>query len=75
MKERLGNYISEYSVRNKDDQNIPVYSVTNANGFCTEYFGKEVASKDKKTYKLVPRNYFAYNPSRINVGSIYCQNK
>ena len=75
MKERLGNYISEYSVRNKDDQNIPVYSVTNANGFCTEYFGKEVASKDKKTYKLVPRNYFAYNPSRINVGSIDCQTK
>ena len=66
----LGNYITEYSVRNKSDEDIPVYSVTNSQGFCTEYFDKEVASKDKKTYKIVPRGYFAYNPSRINVGSV-----
>ena len=39
-KVRLGNYIHEYSKRNKDNDNIPVYSVTNSNGFCTEYFSK-----------------------------------
>ena len=66
----LGNYIREYSVRNKADADIPVYSVTNSQGFCREYFGKEVASKDKTTYKIVPYGYFAYNPSRINVGSV-----
>ena len=66
----LGDYVTEYSVRNKSDEDIPVYSVTNSQGFCTEYFDKEVASKDKKTYKIVPRGYFAYNPSRINVGSV-----
>ena len=66
----LSEYVTEYSVRNKADEDIPVYSVTNSQGFCTEYFGKEVASKDKTTYKIVPRGYFAYNPSRINVGSI-----
>ena len=66
----LGDYITEYSVRNKSDENIPVYSVTNSQGFCTEYFDKEVASKDKSTYKIVPRGFFAYNPSRINVGSV-----
>lgn len=49
---------------------LPVYSVTNEKGFCTGYFSKEVASKDKSTYKIVPRGYFAYNPSRINVGSV-----
>ena len=70
MKVRLGNYINEYSVRNKNDENIPVYSVTNTKGFCRDYFGKEVASKDKTTYKIVPRGYFAFNPSRINVGSV-----
>ena len=66
----IGNYITEYSVRNKENEDIPVYSVTNSQGFCTEYFDKEVASKDKTTYKIVPRGYFAYNPSRINVGSV-----
>ena len=70
MKERLGNYIQEYSVRNKAEEDISVYSVTNTQGFCQDYFGKEVASKDKSTYKIVPRGCFAYNPSRINVGSV-----
>ena len=70
MKVRLGDYISEYSVRNKAEDDIPVYSVTNTQGFCQDYFGKEVASKDKSTYKIVPKGYFAYNPSRINVGSV-----
>ena len=70
MKARLGAYIREYSVRNKSEEDIPVYSVTNTQGFCQDYFGKEVASKDKSTYKIVPRGHFAYNPSRINVGSV-----
>ena len=70
MKVKLGGYIQEYAVRNKANEDIPVYSVTNTQGFCQDYFGKEVASKDKSTYKIVPRGYFAYNPSRINVGSV-----
>lgn len=70
MRVKLGNYISEYSVRNKKSEDIPVYSVTNTQGFCRDYFGKEVASKDKSTYKIVPKGCFAYNPSRINVGSV-----
>ena len=69
-KVRLGDYIHEYSKRNKDNANIPVYSVTNTSGFCTEFFSKEVASKDKTTYKIVKKGFFAYNPSRINVGSV-----
>jgi len=71
---RIEELISEYSVRNKKSEDIPVYSVTNDRGFCTGYFSKEVASKDKSTYKIVPRGYFAYNPSRINVGSVDWQN-
>ena len=70
MIKKLGTAISEYSVRNKLDEDIPVYSVTNEQGFCTGYFSKDVASKDRTTYKIVPYGYFAYNPSRINVGSI-----
>ena len=67
---KIEEVISEYSVRNKFNEDIPVYSVTNEKGFCTGYFSKEVASKDKSTYKIVPKGYFAYNPSRINVGSV-----
>lgn len=74
MITRLGDLISEYSVRNKLDEDIPVFSVTNEQGFCTGYFSKEVASNDRTTYKIVPRGYFAYNPSRINVGSVGWQN-
>ena len=70
MKKRLGDYIQEYSVRNKSGEDIPVCSITNSQGFCRDYFSKEVASKDKTTYKIVPRGCFAYNPSRINVGSV-----
>lgn len=70
MKVNIEEVIYEYSVRNKLDEDIPVYSVTNNKGFCTGYFSKDVASKDKSTYKIVPQGYFAYNPSRINVGSV-----
>lgn len=75
MKVRLGDYIQEYSVKNKYNEDIPVYSITNSKGFCKDYFSKDVASKDKTTYKIVPRGYFAYNPSRINVGSVDWQRK
>ena len=67
---KLGSVISEYSVRNKQDEDIPVYSVTNEQGFCTGYFSKDVASENRTNYKVVPYGYFAYNPSRINVGSV-----
>lgn len=72
---KLSNFISEYSVRNKSGEDIPVYSVTNKEGFCRDYFSKDVASQDRSTYKIVPRGCFAYNPSRINVGSVDWQHK
>lgn len=44
---KLESVISEYSTRNKQDEDIPVYSVTNEQGFCTGYFNKDVSSKDR----------------------------
>ena len=67
---RLGNFIEEHCEKNKKGEDIPVFSVTNTNGFCTEYFSKDVSSKDKSNYKIVHKGFFAYNPSRINVGSV-----
>jgi type I restriction enzyme, S subunit len=70
--EFLGDHILETSLRNKQDARIEVYSVTNTAGFLpsNEYFSKDVYSKNTKTYKIVRPGQFAYNPSRINVGSV-----
>lgn len=54
--ERLGEYISEYSVRNKDNEDIQVYSVTNTNGFCTEYFVRMWQVKIKQIIRLFQRD-------------------
>jgi len=34
------------------------------------FFDRKVYSVDLKPYKVVMENYFAYNPYRVNVGSI-----
>lgn len=73
----ISDLISAYSLRNTENRSLPVYSVTNSHGFTlsTEYFNKKVFSKDTSNYKIVPFGAFAYNPSRINVGSISWQDK
>lgn len=75
IKTKLRNLVTEYSVRNKKGLCTDVYSVTNSQGFIpsTDYFSKEVFSKDLTTYKIVKRGMVAYNPSRINVGSVAVQ--
>ena len=68
----LGSLVNEYSERNRALACTDVYSVTNSEGFTpsTDYFSKEVFSKNISSYKVVRRGMFAYNPSRVNVGSI-----
>jgi len=63
---------TELSVRNNGEQCQRVLSVTNTNGFILpeNQFERRVASEDLSNYKLVRRGQYAYNPSRINVGSI-----
>lgn len=60
--ERVGNLADD----------IPVLSVTNSSGFrpSEEYFSKQVFSMNISNYKVVRKTQFAYNPSRVNVGSI-----
>lgn len=60
--------------KNKDNLPYKSYSVTNENGFVpqNEQFenGGTMATADKRMYYIVSKNSFAYNPARINVGSI-----
>jgi len=54
------------------EQSIEVWSVSNREGFVRNegYFNDRVASDNISNYKIVKPGYFAYNPARINVGSI-----
>lgn len=68
----LKECIYQVSEKNKGNKNTNVYSVSNKEGFITqnEQFGRELASEDRSNYKIVKKDDFAYNPARINVGSI-----
>ncbi len=69
---KLNKLLNQISIKNKNNLDVPVLSVSNKFGFIpqSEQFEEEVASDDKSNYKLVKLNQFAYNPARINVGSI-----
>lgn len=64
----------------KNKENLPLesYSITNESGFVPqdEKFenGGTMREADKRMYYIVSPNSFAYNPARINVGSIGYQN-
>ncbi|WP_300966837.1 restriction endonuclease subunit S, partial [uncultured Alistipes sp.] len=70
---KLGNVIAQISQRNKSGKEMVVLSVNNKQGFIeqSEQFEERIiASDDTSNYKMVCINDFAYNPARINVGSI-----
>lgn len=70
---RLGDLIRQVSVRNRDESNENVMSVSNKYGFIAQseqFEERSVASDDTSNYKVVSKGTFAYNPARINVGSI-----
>ena len=50
-----------------------MFSVTNDRGFIPQseqFEGRDMVGEDIKAYKIIHSNDFAYNPARINVGSI-----
>jgi type I restriction enzyme S subunit len=70
-RRKLGTMIYEISQRNQKGA-LRVLSVTNHRGFVLpeDQFERRVASQNLDNYKVVCKGQFAYNPSRINVGSI-----
>ena len=70
---RIGDVIEQISERNKDKSIDMVLSVSNKQGFINQseqFEDRIIASEDTSYYKIVHKNDFAYNPARINVGSI-----
>ena len=69
---KLSEVLKEKTERNRNNETDLVLSVTNSQGFVKQsyYFEGTVHSEDISNYKLIRKNEFAYNPSRINVGSV-----
>lgn len=63
---------NEVSIRNKSDKQLTVLSCTKYDGLVPslEYFGRQIFSDDTSTYKIVPKNHFAYATNHIEEGSI-----
>ena len=74
----MGEHIIVSKQKNKDNLSLPAFSISNKNGFIPqeEQFGKDntYSKTDKSSNYIVKPKYFAYNPARINVGSIAYQN-
>ena len=69
----LGDIITQVNNKNEQNKDFEVLSVSNKYGFIPQseqFDDHEVASANKSNYKIVKQNDFAYNPARINVGSI-----
>ena len=60
--------------KNKDDLDLEPYAITNEHGFIRQSEAHDdfgyMKDTDRKAYNIVMPNSFAYNPARINVGSI-----
>lgn len=73
QKIKLDKLITISNERNKNNEDIRVLSISNKLGFISQeeqFEDRIVASSDTNNYKIVKKGYFAYNPARINVGSI-----
>ena len=71
---KFSDFVFPAGVRNSDNLPFESYSVSNDRGFVPqdEQFenGGTPSQADKRAYWIVEPGSFAYNPARINVGSI-----
>ncbi len=72
--DRLSIYdiADEVTIRNTNHDQLVVLSCTKYDGLVPslEYFGRKIFSDDLSTYKIVPKNTFAYATNHIEEGSI-----
>ncbi|MDT7849400.1 restriction endonuclease subunit S [Methylophilus sp. VKM B-3414] len=69
----LNDVLVKNSSKNRNCEFTLVQSVTNKHGFINQdelFEGRVIASKDLSNYYIIKKGAFAYNPSRIDVGSL-----
>lgn len=72
-EKKLEEILIKNKEKNKNNQYTLVQSISNKYGFVNqdEYFeDRKIASNNLSNYYVVKNKNFAYNPSRINVGSL-----
>jgi type I restriction enzyme S subunit len=74
-KKKLGELTFKVGKKNKENISYPVYSINNQEGFLPqseqfEGLDSNERGYDISMYKIIYKETFAYNPARINVGSI-----
>ena len=71
---KFSEFVKNVAVRNKAGVELECYAVTNDRGFISQKEAHDdfgyMADVDTTAYNIVPPSSFAYNPARINVGSI-----
>ncbi|AWN66574.1 restriction endonuclease subunit S [Lactococcus lactis subsp. lactis] len=70
---KLKDFTIKTGKENSEGEDYPAYSVSNKLGLVSQtkqFDGSRLDFLDKTAYKFVNQGEFAYNPARINVGSI-----
>ena len=71
---KFADFTWDAGKRNKKDLDLEPYAITNEHGFIRQRDAHDdfgyMKDTDRKAYNIVQPNSFAYNPARINVGSI-----
>ena len=70
---KLSEILIKWNKKNKDNKYSYVESVSNKFGFIAQneqFEDRNIASNDTSNYYVIEKGVFAYNPSRLNVGSL-----
>ena len=71
---KIGDFTVRTKERNKSNLDLNPFAITNNHGFIAQNEAHDtfgyMKNVDRRTYVIVKPNSFAYNPSRINVGSL-----
>lgn len=71
---KFKDFTKQTGIRNKENLDLEPYSITNETGFVPQKDAHDefgyMKNTDRSAYSIVSPNSFAYNPARINVGSI-----
>ncbi len=69
----LSNILVKWNRRNRDNEYSYVESVSNKFGFIAQheqFDDRNIASSNTDNYYIIEKGVFAYNPSRLNIGSL-----
>lgn len=68
----VGDLLTEFSERPHGDQDLPVLTLTERQGFVlqADRFNKRLATEDTSGYKVVRRHDIAFNPYLVWAGAV-----